>query len=58
MWWNLAVERNWDHEDGLVVLEGGRLVIRSTESCLKGRVVEEEMGVSRGVVGWVLTLFY
>ena len=38
-------------------LEGGRLVMRSTESCLKGRVVEKEMGISREMVGWVLTLF-
>ena len=37
--------------------EGGRLVMRSTESCLKGRVVVDGMGQRGGVVGWVLTLF-
>ena len=31
--------------------------MRSTESCLKGRVVEEGIGVRGGVVGWVITLF-
>ena len=38
-------------------LEEGRSVMRLTESCLKGRVVEEEMGESGGMVRWVLTLF-
>ena len=37
--------------------EGGRLVIKSTESCLNGRDAEDGMGESGGVVGWVLTLF-
>ena len=31
--------------------EGERSMIRSTESCLKGRVCEEGMGMSGGTVG-------
>ena len=37
--------------------ERGRSVIRSTESCLKGREMVEGTGQSGGMVGWVLTLF-
>ena len=37
--------------------DGGRSVMRSTESCLKGRVVEEGIGARGGVVGWVIILF-
>ena len=39
------------------LLEGGRSVMRSTESCLKGNGKEEGMGASGGQVGWWLTLF-
>ena len=37
--------------------DGGRSVIRSTESCLKGKGEEDGIGVSGGRVGWWLTLF-
>ena len=37
--------------------DGGRSVMRLTESCLKGRVVEERIGARGGVGGWVITLF-
>ena len=37
--------------------DGGRSVMRSTESGLKGRVVEEGIGVRGGVDGWVIVLF-
>ena len=37
--------------------DGGRSVMRSTESYLKGRVVEEGIGTRGGEVGWVITLF-
>ena len=37
--------------------EGGRSVMRSTESCLNGRVEVDGIGQRGGVVGWVLTLF-
>ena len=33
------------------LFEGGRLVTRSTESCLNGRGEEEGMGASGGQVG-------
>ena len=36
--------------------ERGRSVIRSTESCLKGRETEDNIGQSGGIVGYVLTL--
>ena len=49
-WSTMTTIESWPSEEG-------RLEMRSTESCLKGRVIEEEMGVSRGKVGWVLTLF-
>ena len=32
--------------------------MRLTESCLKGRVVEEGIRARGGVVGWVITLFF
>ena len=35
----------------------GRSVTRSTDICLKGRVEDEGMGFSGGLVGWVFTLF-
>ena len=35
----------------------GRLVIRSTEICLKGRRADEGMGFNGGLVGWVFVLF-
>ena len=38
-------------------LEGGRSVMRLTESCLNGSGEKEGMGVSGGQVGWSLTLF-
>ena len=37
--------------------DGRRSVMRSTESCLKGRAMVDGMGQRGGVVGWVLTLF-
>ena len=39
------------------LLEGGRSVTRSTESCLNGSGEEEGIGASGGQVGWWLTLF-
>ena len=39
------------------LLDGGRSVIRSTGSCLKGRVAEEGMGTRGGEVRWVMVLF-
>ena len=38
-------------------LDRGRSVIRSPESCLKGRIVEEGIGTRVGEVGWVTALF-
>ena len=35
----------------------GRSVMRLTESCLKGRMVEEGIGTRGGEVGWVIILF-
>ena len=35
----------------------GRSVMRSTEICLKGSVVDEGIGFNGGRVGWVFTLF-
>ena len=35
----------------------GRSVMRSTESCLKGRDVEEGIGFRGGQTRWVFTLF-
>ena len=37
--------------------DGGRSVMRSTESCLKERAAEEGIGAMGGVVGWVIILF-
>ena len=37
--------------------EEGRLVMRSTESYLKGRETKDLIGSSGGMTGWVLTLF-
>ena len=37
--------------------EEGRSVIRSQETCWKGREAEERIGVSGGTVGWVFALF-
>ena len=37
--------------------DGGRSVMRSMESCLKGRMVEEGIRARGGVVGWVIILF-
>ena len=34
-----------------------RLVIRLTESCLKGRETVDKIGQRGGTIGWVLTLF-
>ena len=36
---------------------GGKLVIRLTDSCLKGRAKDVEMEASERQVGWWLTLF-
>ena len=43
-WSTMIMTESWP-------LEGGRSVMRSTESCLKGRVCEEGMGMSRETVG-------
>ena len=37
--------------------EAGRLVMRSTESCLKGREIDDGIVQRGGMTGWVLTLF-
>ena len=34
------------------LFDGGRSIMRSTESCLKGRGEEDGIGVSGGWVGW------
>ena len=38
-------------------LDGGRSVMRLTESCLKGRVVEEGIGTRGGMDRWMIALF-
>ena len=50
LWSTMTTIESWPSEEG-------RSVIRSMDSCLKGRVCEEGMGTRGGMVGWVLTLF-
>ena len=38
-------------------LERGKLFMRLTDSCLNGKVVEDEIGRRGGVVWWVRVLF-
>lgn len=40
----MTIQKSWP-------LNKGRLVMRLTESCLNGRVEEDEMGMSGEVVG-------
>ena len=44
LWSTMTTTELWPSEEG-------RSVMRSTESCLKGRVCEEGMGMSGGTVG-------
>ena len=44
LWSTMTTTESWP-------FKGGRLVIRSMESCLKGRVEEEVIGKSGGIVG-------
>ena len=49
-WLTMTINELWP-------FEGGRSVMRSTDSCLKDRGEDEGMGVSGGRVGWWLILF-
>ena len=49
-WSTMTTTESWP-------LEVERSMIRSMDSCLKGRVCEEGMGMRGWTVGWILTLF-
>ena len=50
LWLIMTIQESWPEDRG-------RSVMRSMESCLNGRSVEEGMGDSGGHVGWWFTLF-
>ena len=50
LWSTTTIKESWPEDRG-------RSVMRSTESCLNGRIVEEGIGDSSGHVGWWFTLF-